>query len=82
MVNKKLKLVKVDWNDAALDVAEDDAIEQALKIQPVRRTNIGFLLEKSKHRIVLAFGRDQYNRVSDILVIPKQWGIKIKELKE
>lgn len=71
------KIVKVTWKDACNYQGWQD--KESIKCRLPLTITVGFLLKKSKKKIVIAatMGEDQ---VGAIVVIPREWCIKIKEI--
>ena len=76
------KKVIVKWYDAINDNDTAISIEEAINMEMPIQETIGYLLKKTKQKIVLAGFYDHENQQVDVVtVIPRQWAIQICELK-
>lgn len=79
--NAKYKRVLIKWNDAQT-LNETMDISEALKKEPFPRETIGYLLLKTKDKIVLCSTYDHGDQqVDTIHVFPREWVTHISELK-
>jgi hypothetical protein len=76
------KKVIVKWKDACVWNDGAISIDKALDLDmPVRET-IGYLISKTKEKIVLVGFYDHDEQECDVItIIPMQWAIEINELK-
>ncbi len=79
-----MTIVEVIWLDAGCE-HNDLTLEQAKEITPMKRSNVGYLIESNDEKVVVAFGMiaDQDKNMettSDTLVIPKNEVVEIKNL--
>jgi len=76
------KKVIVKWKDACVWNDGQIKLEDAINIDmPVRET-IGYLISKTKEKIVLAGFYDHKDQECDVVtIIPTQWMIEMNELK-
>ena len=70
-----MKIVRVAWLDAGME-SHNLSTEEAKKVKPMPRYNVGYLLEETDEKIVICFGAivdaDKDMSVWDCtLVIPK-----------
>ncbi len=77
-----MKSVEVTWQDAGCE-RENLDFEQASKLHPVTRKNLGYLICDDDERVIICFGiiddcDKKMSCTSDTLVIPKG---DVQELK-
>ena len=78
----KYKKVIVKWYDTINDNDKAIPISEAISMEMPIQETIGYLLKKTKQKIVLAGFYDHDNQEVDVVtVIPRQWAIEINELK-
>lgn len=78
-----MKRVEVIWQDAALESA-DLSLEDAKKLMPIARRNVGYLVYKGKDRVIVCFGviSDIHQGcLKDTLVIPRGDVLEIIKLE-
>ena len=64
------------WNDGAIK------IDKALELEMPKRETIGYLIKKTKDRIILTAFYDHESQECDVItIIPTQWLLEINELK-
>ena len=79
-----MRLAEIEWLDAGLEHVQM-GLEQAKNLEAMSRHNVGYLLHKDRHKIVLAFGdvldKDHNALVWDCcLIIPRPMIKRIREL--
>jgi hypothetical protein len=79
MNQNKVKIAVVYWTDAC-HIARLVDIEDARKEMPLNCIDVGFLLENSKSKVVLASTIDEDEQANHINVIPKKYVQKIRIL--
>ncbi len=80
-----MKIVEVLWYDAACESATV-SLSDAEKINPLKRTSVGYLILENKEKVIISFGMifdKEHNADSyqDTLVVPRGDVKEIKELK-
>lgn len=80
-----MQKVEVVWLDAATEEAHIP-LEEALKLTPIERSNVGYLLVEDNDRILLAYGilNNMFKGLTAYdysMEIPKGMIVKIKKLK-
>ena len=81
MTAKPYPIVIVEWRDAHnyLDWRDTDSIKKIKNHTQVVRS-VGFLIEKNKREILLAFGLSADGEVESTLAIPRDWCQKIRRI--
>jgi hypothetical protein len=70
-----MKVCEVLWLDAWVDT-DDISLKKAIKLQPIKRTTVGFLISENERGVVLStdyFNKKKIKEVSTPMVIP--WGM-------
>ena len=50
-----MKIVEITWLDAA-GTSEDVSVDSAARIQPIKRSNVGYLLRENENEVVISWG--------------------------
>lgn len=77
---KTLPLVQVTWSDA-MGQAGWIRPEDAAELEPVVVHTVGWLVFKSKKKVVLVGSHNDAGDYGDPTVIPTDWVLKIRRLK-
>ena len=75
-----MKKVRVDWVDAIGD-ANIYEMSKVDKMYPKKVSSVGYLYKKDKARLILCATKYEDKDLSDIIIIPRGWVLKITELK-
>ena len=78
---KQLKLIEVTWRDTSARPGwcdDKDLEEKAYEADYIQ--TVGYLLKKTKHKVVLTTGHSCWNTYMEILTIPKCSIVGIIEL--
>lgn len=67
-----MKVVEIVWLDAWIDTG-DISTKKAMKLKPVKRSTIGYLVTENKHGIVMVTDRYSKKQLSTPMVIG--WGM-------
>jgi len=82
-----VKIFYIEWEDAGCETHGQVAYEDAIALECMPRSNIGYLLKKTNKKVVIAFGiitdtNHQTSAYDVILVIPKSCITKMQCIKE
>jgi hypothetical protein len=80
-MKQQYKKVMISWVDAIVHT-DTVPVSDAIKHNPYPRESVGYLLKKTKEKIVLCMTFDKKDMHADTtLIIPYNWILKITELK-
>lgn len=78
---KKFDKVEIKWKDAKIDTTVYDLEgDKYMKVEPEIRYTLGYFLYHDDKKILIASTKDK-DTVAEINVIPKDWQISMKILK-
>jgi len=84
MLPKHPKIVAVYWEDAAFVQGNNMSRREVHELEPTFQTSVGFLMERSKERIILAGSiveSGEETGYNDILTIPSAMVRSVKFLR-
>lgn len=77
----KLKPVLVEWEDAAGGAPRWEPAAVAARRKPVLALTAGFLLKRTKKRIVVALTLAEDGDCFGTMAIPASWVVRVRELR-